>query len=48
MDKLSRRDAVKASAGAVAGLAAMAAMPGRLAAAQGPSLGSRDEGSRDR
>ena len=33
MDKLSRRDAVKASAGAVAGLAAMAAMPGRLAAA---------------
>jgi predicted dehydrogenase len=33
MDKLSRRDAVKASAGAVAGLAAMAAVPGRLAAA---------------
>ena len=33
MDKLSRRDAVKASAGAVAGLAAMAAMPSRLAAA---------------
>ena len=33
MDKLSRRDAVKASAGAVAGLAAMAAIPGRLAAA---------------
>ena len=33
MDKLSRRDAVKASAGAVAGLAAMTALPGRLAAA---------------
>jgi len=33
MDKLSRRDAVKASAGVVAGLAAMAATPGRLAAA---------------
>jgi len=33
MDKLSRRDAVKASAGVVAGLAAIAGTPGRLAAA---------------
>jgi len=33
MDKLTRRDLVKASAGAVAGLAALSAMPERLAAA---------------
>ena len=33
MDKLTRRDLVKASAGAVAGLAAITGMPGRLAAA---------------
>jgi predicted dehydrogenase len=33
MDKLTRRDLVKASAGAVAGLAAVATFPGRLAAA---------------
>ena len=33
MDKLTRRDAVKASAGAVAGLAAITSIPGRLAAA---------------
>jgi predicted dehydrogenase len=33
MDKLTRRDAVKTSAGAVAGLAAITSLPGRLAAA---------------
>jgi len=33
MDKLTRRDLVKASAGAMAGLAAIGGMPGRLAAA---------------
>ena len=33
MDKLTRRDLVKASAGAVAGLAAITALPGRVAAA---------------
>jgi predicted dehydrogenase len=33
MDKLTRRDLVKASAGAVAGLAAVASFPGRVAAA---------------
>ena len=33
MDKLTRRDLVKASAGAMAGLAALSAMPERLAAA---------------
>src|SRR6187551_3744179 len=33
MDKLSRRDLVKASAGAVAGLAALSAIPERLSAA---------------
>jgi predicted dehydrogenase len=33
MDKLTRRDLVKASAGAVAGLAAVATFPGRVAAA---------------
>ena len=33
MDKLSRRDLVKTSAGVVAGLAAITSMPGRLAAA---------------
>src|SRR6476469_4018582 len=33
MDKLTRRDLVKASAGAMAGLAALSAVPERLAAA---------------
>ena len=43
MDKLTRRDLVKASAGAVAGLAAISAMPERLAAAVHTARRGRQE-----
>jgi len=46
MDKLSRRDLVKTSAGVVAGLAAITSMPGRLAAAvHTPAAASRPHAS---